>query len=83
MDLIASLIGTAGVSGALCWYLYHTTAITIPKLTETHSDTLKSISNTFSDTLREEREYRKEEFHELKEFIKTEACKHKCSTQPN
>lgn len=76
VELITSLVGTLGVTGALVWYLYYNTAVAIPKLTDKHSDTLNAISKNFSDTLRDEREFRRGEMQELKTYIKSEACKH-------
>ena len=75
MELIASLVGTLGVTGALCWYLYQTTAVTIPNLTEKHSQTMDKITERFTDTLKDEREYRRVEIEGMKQFIKQEGCR--------
>lgn len=76
MELISSLVGTIGVTGALVWYLYWTTAKTIPSLTTKHSETMERIADKFSDTLREEREFRRQESEGMKQFIKQEGCKY-------
>lgn len=76
MELITSLVGTLGVTGALVWYLYFTTSKTIPSLTKTHSETLDKITEKFGDTLKEEREYRRQESESMKRFIKEEGCKY-------
>lgn len=76
MELIASLVGTLGVTGALVWYLYFTTAKTIPSLTTKHSETMERITEKFGDTLREEREFRRQESEGMKQFIKQEGCKY-------
>lgn len=76
MDLIVSLCSSLGITGCLIWYLYHNTAILIPRLTDKHSSTMEKITDKFSDTLREEREFRKSELDDLKMFIKAEGCRH-------
>jgi hypothetical protein len=76
MELIASLVGTVGVTGALCWYLYQTTAVTIPNLTEKHSQSIDKITERFTDTLKDEREYRRVEIEGMKQFIKQEGCRY-------
>lgn len=76
MELITSLVGTIGVTGALVWYLYWTTAKTIPSLTTKHSETMERITDKFSATLREERDFRRQESEGLKQFIKQEGCKY-------
>jgi hypothetical protein len=76
MELIASLVGTVGVTGALCWYLYQTTAVTIPNLTEKHSQSIDKITERFTDTLKDEREYRRIEIEGMKQFIKQEGCRY-------
>ena len=76
MELIASLVGTLGVTGALVWYLYHTTTKTIPDLTEKHAETMDKITERFTDSLKDERDFRRTEFADLKSFIKSESCRH-------
>jgi len=76
MELITSLVGTLGVTGVLVWYLYHTTAVSIPRLTDKHAETMDKITEKFSDTLREERTFRQQEADGLKRFIREEGCRY-------
>ena len=84
MDTITPLVTNLGVLGALVWYMYYTTAVTIPKihithsedskaLAENHTNSLDKITNQFSETIRDEREIRKQELEALRNWIKQEA----------
>ena len=84
MDVITTLVTNLGVLGALVWYMYYTTAVTIPKINTTHSEAYKElidqnnaalnkIATDFTSSLAEEREARKEEVTALKEWIRNEA----------
>ena len=75
-DVITQVISSLGVVGALVWYLYFNTTVTIPGLTAKHSETMEKITEQFSRNLCEEREQRRMELELLKSWIKTEAsCK--------
>ena len=75
-DVITQVISSLGVVGALVWYLYFNTTVTIPGLTQKHSETMEKITEQFSRNLCEEREQRRQELELLKSWIKTEAsCK--------
>ncbi len=76
MELIASLCGTLGVTGALVWYLYYTTAKTIPRLTDKQSETMERITQKFSDTIRDDRDFRRQELESMKQFIRQEGCRY-------
>ena len=76
MEILASLVGTLGVTGALVWYLYYTTARTIPRLTDKHGEVMDRISKDFSQTLREERDFRQQEAESLRRFIRDEGCRY-------
>ena len=75
-DVITQVISSLGVVGALVWYLYFNTTVTIPGLTKTHSEAMEKIADNFSNTLMEERKNRIMELDLLKSWIRTEAaCK--------
>lgn len=77
MDALTAIVSTLGVSGVLVWYLYYTTAVTIPKRDEIYTASVERIANNFADTLREERQHRELEINELKEFIaQTPICRY-------
>jgi hypothetical protein len=58
-QLIAVLVGAVGPSGALIWFLYHTTTKTIPDIVSTHRAEVASLVVQFREDLREERELRR------------------------
>lgn len=75
------LARTLGIAGILCWYLYHTTTITIPRASEKHAEviqkitvehncTVEKICSEFQNSLKEERAARREEVAELKSTIR-------------
>ena len=75
-DVITQVISSLGVVGALVWYLWHNTTVTIPGLTKTHSDAMEKITDKFSISLSEERKQRIMELEMLKSWITSEAaCK--------
>jgi low affinity Fe/Cu permease len=77
-DIVASLVSSLGVVGALVWYLYYNTSVTIPNLTKEHTTAIQNIANSFTASLKEERETRRVELKELHESLTAERlCKWK------
>jgi hypothetical protein len=75
-EVITQVISSLGVVGALVWYLWHNTTVTIPGLTKTHSDAMEKITEKFSVSLADERKQRIMELEMLKTWITNEAsCK--------
>ena len=58
-QLIAVLVGAVGPSGALIWYMYHTTTKTIPELVEAHRREIACLVEAFRVDIKEERELRR------------------------
>jgi hypothetical protein len=58
-QLIAVLVGAVGPSGALIWFLYHTTTKTIPEIVAAHRAEVAALVTQFREDLREERELRR------------------------
>lgn len=56
--LIATLVGAIGPSGALVWFLYHTTTKTFPELTKKADERLEKMIADFRADLAAEREHR-------------------------
>jgi hypothetical protein len=54
-QLISVLIGAAGPTGALVWFMYHTTTNTIPNLVEDQRKEMAALVESFRTDLREER----------------------------
>jgi len=57
-QLMAVLVGAVGPTGALIWFLFHTTAKTIPDIVEAQRKETSALVETFRVDLREERELR-------------------------
>lgn len=73
-----TLMGQAGFGVILAWYLYYTTTVTFPKISDSHLEKIERISEkqnatvekvceSFEACIREERQARKEELKELKD----------------
>ncbi len=65
----------------LAWYLYYTTTVTFPKISDSHLEKIERISDkqnatvekvceSFESCIREERQARKEELRELQQTFK-------------
>lgn len=75
-DIVASLVSSLGVVGALVWYLYYNTSVTIPNLTKEHTTAIQNVANSFTESLKEERESRRVELKELHDAINSDRlCK--------
>jgi len=70
---VGSLVSSAGVLGALIWYLYHTTTKTLPDIVKSHNENIEKVTLKFTESQEQEREYRKAEIQALKEWIHAEA----------
>lgn len=57
-QLIAVLVGAVGPTGGLLWFMYHTTARTIPDMVERHRAEIAVLVESFRTDLREERQLR-------------------------
>ena len=73
-NMISGLVTSFGIGGALVWYMYYTTSVTIPKLNEKNSEVLKEITGNFTESLREEREFRRAETADMKAMIRETRC---------
>jgi len=73
-NIIGSVLSTLGIGGALVWYLYYTTSVTMPKRDDHYSQTLNEITKEFTTCLKEERDYRRTEIIELKAVIRESRC---------
>lgn len=58
-QLIAVLVGAVGPSGALIWFMYHTTTKTIPDIVLAHRAEVASLVCQFREDLGEERDLRR------------------------
>ena len=76
-----TLFGQVGVAGVLAWYLYYTTTVTFPKISDSHLEKIERISDkqnatvekvceSFESCIREERQARKEELKELQQTFR-------------
>lgn len=65
MDL-SGLLSTFGIGGALVWYLYYNTSVTLPNLHENYSKVLTDMGKEFTAALKEEREASAREFEKLR-----------------
>ena len=85
MDVITPLVTHLGVLGALVWYMYYTTAVTLPnltvkhteeynKLSSEHQEAIERITSNFTSTLKDEREIRRAELEALRVWINNEAA---------
>ena len=74
-NMVSGLISTLGIGGALVWYLYYTTSVTMPKRDEHYSKVLTEITSNFTESLREEREFRRVETQEMKAIIRESRCR--------
>jgi hypothetical protein len=78
MDLsnmdISGLLSTFGIGGALVWYLYYNTAVTLPKLHEHYSAILNDVTKEFTAALKEEREASSREFQLFRDQAKEARC---------
>ena len=57
-QLIAVLVGAVGPTGGLLWFMYYTTAKTIPELVEHHRKETAILVESFRSDLKEERHLR-------------------------
>lgn len=71
-DIVVSLVSSLGVVGALVWYLYYNTSVTIPNLTKEHTAAIQHVADSFTTSLKEERESRRVELKELHDAINSE-----------
>lgn len=67
----ASVIGAAGFSGVLAWYLV---TKAIPKLQDQHATTLRELADKFDRQVNTEREYAKTESALWRDMHKAEAA---------
>lgn len=74
-NMISGLISTLGIGGALVWYMYYTTSVTMPKRDDHYSNVLKEITASFTESLREERDFRRMETLEMKQIIRESRCR--------
>jgi len=74
-NMISGLISTLGIGGALVWYMYYTTSVTLPARDDHYSNVLKEISANFTEALREERDFRRMETLEMKQIIRESRCR--------
>jgi thiamine phosphate synthase YjbQ (UPF0047 family) len=74
-NMISGLVTSFGIGGALVWYMYYTTSVTIPKLNEHNSSVLKEITSNFTESLKEEREFRRAETSDMKAMIREARCR--------
>jgi hypothetical protein len=58
-ELIAVLVGAVGPSGALIWFMYHTTSKTIPDIVAQHRLEIANLVQQFREDLSSERDLRR------------------------
>ena len=58
-QLIAVLVGSLGPTGALVWFMFHTTTNTIPNIVAQHRVEVADLVTQFRVDLTEERELRR------------------------
>ena len=51
MDVITPLVTHLGVLGALVWYMYYTTAVTLPNLTVKHTEEYNKLSSEHQEAI--------------------------------
>jgi hypothetical protein len=73
MDL-SGLLSTFGIGGALVWYLYYNTSVTLPALHEHYSKVLTEMGKEFTAALKEERDASAREFAAFRESAKEGRC---------